>query len=135
MTATDAYLTSFPTNNRKQAVKRACMLRQKPKVAAAIDAVNEVLQMTGVKSKRELAMFLSQAIDQPASVVDQDSEFAQDIISDEIDEFGDRKVRVKVVDKLKAGDMLSKMMGYYEPEKVDVDSSGLKSLLDMVRKG
>lgn len=131
MSGVEAYLEASETKSRKSAYRKASELKQNPKVAAAIDAVNEVLQFRGVASKEEVAHFLTRAINEPLSVIDADSPLAQEIIEEQSEDGG--KTKIKKVDTLKAADMLNKLMGYYEPEKVDLQSKGLADLLNKVR--
>ena len=134
LSGVEAYLDAFDSKNRAIATRKASVLKQKPKIAAAIQAVEEFLDMSGVATKREICMYLTRAINDPASVIDKHSPLAQDIISEEIDDTGREVVKIKTVDKLKAADMLAKMRGFYEPEKINVDTTGLKDLITMVRK-
>jgi phage terminase small subunit len=81
----------------------------------------------------QLLDFYQAVLETPVGRVDESSDLAQEVMTDEVGEAIIRK-KVKMVPKMEAAREMAKIMGWYSPEKVEVDASDtLKAMLRTIR--
>ena len=109
-----AYLLSgYKSSSVENAASDACRLIKTPKISQAIQKAKEVEWEKTVMSLAERKAFLSQVARTPAGQVDKDSPLCQEY-SEDVDQMGNVKKRVKMPNKLEAVNILSKLSGDYE---------------------
>lgn len=85
--------------------------------------------------KWEVIELLGRALKTPVGDVDETSDLAQEVTTDEVGEAVIRK-KVKMVDKLGAAKQLATLLNWNAPVKVEVDGMAeLAELIGLVRKG
>ena len=85
--------------------------------------------------KWEVIELLGRALKTPVGEVDEKSDLAQEVTTDEVGEAIIRK-KVKMVDKLGAAKQLATLLNWNAPVKVEVDGTAeLAELIGLVRKG
>lgn len=111
------------------AAEGASRLLKNEKVAAYIDREKEILSERMRVKKWQVLEFLSEAITTPIGEVDETSTLAQEVTRDEI---GEKVIRtkIKMVGKLDAIDRMAKLLGWYAPQKVEVD--GVQELANVL---
>lgn len=128
-TATAAYIAAgYSPKGAKGASSR---LAATPAVIAYIDAQREAMSERTRIKKFEVLDFLSRAITTPIGNIDEASDLAQEVTRDEIGEEVAR-TKIKMVGKIDAIDRLAKMLGWYAPEKHQIDASD--ELADLIRE-
>ena len=123
----DFYLEGMPAvtafvkagYSAKHANSSASRMLRVPHVAAYIEAEREAMSERTRIKKWEVLDFLSDTIKTPVGEIDETSPLAQEVTRDEI---GEEVVRskIKMVGKIDAVDRLAKLLGWYAPEKHEV---------------
>jgi len=109
-----AYLLSgYKSSSVENAASDACRLIKTPKISQAIQRAKEIEWEKTVMSLAERKAFLSSVARTPAGQVDKDSPLCQEY-SEDVDQMGNVKKRVKMPNKLEAVNILSKLSGDYE---------------------
>ena len=106
-------LAGYKSNSVENAASDACRLIKTPKVSQAIERAKAVEWEKTVMSLAERKAFLSSVARTPAGQVDKDSPLCQEY-SEDVDQMGNVKKRVKMPNKLEAINILSKLSGDYE---------------------
>lgn len=134
-TAKAAYFEAFPRcRSEKTAEAEGSRLSKNPKVMEMIEAIQwettDTLKSELIASKKELAEFLTEVIRTPAGTIDEEHKLCQSF------KFTKGERSLKIPDKIKAAERLSKLMGYDKPEQVKVEAGdSLQKLFDEIRAG
>jgi len=129
MSLTAAYQAAHPNYSGISARKYAWELRQKPQVKAYMEAVRRETKMEAVMSRQEILEYLTAIIRTPVGELDEFHPLCTSIIR------SSGATAKRMPDKIRAIDRLCRMMGWYEPEKVQVESDGLMDLIEWIRAG
>ena len=114
MPLSKAYLLAgYKSSSIENAASDACKLIKSPKVSQRIKKLKEIEWENQVMSLAERKAYLSQVARTPAGQVDKDSPLCQEY-SEDVDQLGNVKKRVKMPNKLEAVNILSKLSGDYE---------------------
>jgi len=97
----------------------ASKLLRKDKVSAKIKARRREMAEACQIEKWQLVDFLSRALLTPVGEVDETSDLAQEVTTDEVGEAVLRK-KIKSVGKIEAGKLLATLLNWTEPEKHEV---------------
>ena len=106
-------LAGYKSSSIENAASDACRLIKTPKVSQAIERAKAVEWEKTVMSLAERKAYLSSVARTPAGQVDKDSPLCQEY-SEDVDQMGNVKKRVKMPNKLEAINILSKLSGDYE---------------------
>jgi len=106
-------LAGYKSSSIENAASDACRLIKTAKVSQAIQRAKDIEWDQTVMSLAERKAFLSSVARTPAGQVDKDSPLCQEY-SEDIDQSGNVKKRVKMPNKLEAINILSKLSGDYE---------------------
>jgi len=112
-------LAGYKSSSIENAASDACRLIKTPKVSQAIQRAKEIEWEKTVMSLAERKAFLSSVARTPAGQVDKDSPLCQEY-SEDVDQMGNVKKRVKMPSKLEAVNILSKLSGDYEGKSGEV---------------
>ena len=106
-------LAGYKSSSIENAASDACRLIKTAKVSQAIERAKSIEWEKTVMSLAERKAYLSSVARTPAGQVDKDSPLCQEY-SEDIDQSGNVKKRVKMPNKLEAINILSKLSGDYE---------------------
>lgn len=106
-------LAGYKSSSIENAASDACRLIKTAKVSQAIERAKAVEWEKTVMSLAERKAYLSSVARTPAGQVDKDSPLCQEY-SEEVDQSGNVKKKVKMPNKLEAINILSKLSGDYE---------------------
>ena len=106
-------LAGYKSSSIENAASDACRLIKTAKVSQAIERARAVEWEKTVMSLAERKAYLSSVARTPAGQVDRDSPLCQEY-SEEVDQSGNVKKKVKMPNKLEAINILSKLSGDYE---------------------
>ncbi|MDB6133755.1 MAG: terminase small subunit [Verrucomicrobiales bacterium] len=131
-TDSDAY--RIAGGKAKQPNRRTTALRAKPGIEERIAELRAGTQAEFEVTREDLINFYGRVLMTPVGEVNEDSRLAQEVSTTYAGESYTKKV--KMVSKIDAARELTKLMGWYEPEKVEVSGTlqGLLGRLMGVRK-
>jgi phage terminase small subunit len=111
MAAGPAYTKAgFSANGADQAARN---LLRKTQIVAYVESERQRLGEMSALKKWEAVAHLTRVIKTPIGEVDEKSDLAQEF---QVSEFG---TRIKMMSKMDAFEKLAKMLGWYEPDKVE----------------
>lgn len=101
----------------------AVKLLKNASVAAYLESLREEVKEADIADRQEILRFLTRILRTPVGGVDEDSDLCQEVT------YGDQKKTVKMPSKITAVQEINRMMGHYEPEKVETTVSVVGSVL------
>lgn len=122
-------LAGYKSSSIENAASDACRLIKTAKVSQAIQRAKAVEWEKTVMSLAERKAYLSSVARTPAGQVDKDSPLCQEY-SEDVDQSGNVKKRVKMPNKLEAINILSKLSGDYET-KDDRDTNPFLAIISL----
>lgn len=133
-TAKAAYFEAFPRcRTEGTAEANGARLLGNAKVAEFIEALRwetgEKVKSNLIASKTEVAEFLTSVLRTPAGSIDEEHQLCQAF------KFTKGERSLKIPDKIKAADSLAKLLGYNQPEKVEVTGDVISDILAGIRSG
>lgn len=113
----DAYRQAYGKAGMKDKASRANAARQEamPCIQAEIKRLQDAADCAAIATRKEILMYLTEAMRTPCSEIDEDSKLCQEVV------LTMNGKAIKTVSRMDAVKELNRMLGHYEPEKVEME--------------